>query len=99
MLAGLESGIWAGLYVLAAVGVWRRRKEFAVMAFPFLFAVSFLVTGAVTQGNLGTAFRHRGQVLWALALMAGIGYESLHDGLAQRIRRLQRGLRRGRGPR
>ncbi len=73
MLAGLESGLWACLYVLAGVGVWRRRQEFAALAFPFLFTLSFLVTGAVTQGNLGTAFRHRGQIVWAIALMAGIG--------------------------
>jgi hypothetical protein len=32
---------------------------------------------AVTQGNLGTAFRHREQVLWVLALGAAAGAEWL----------------------
>ena len=29
------------------------------------------------EGNLGTAFRHRGQVLWALAVLAALGAQRL----------------------
>jgi hypothetical protein len=43
---------------------------------------------ALTQGNLGTAFRHREQMLWGLALCAAAGAEWLvvHASAARRVR-------------
>lgn len=71
--AQLEDVLWGALYVLAALGAWAGRRRREVLAYPFAFAAGILLLGAVTQGNLGTAFRHRGQILWALAPLAALG--------------------------
>lgn len=76
-LARVENFIWAMLYALAAVGVILGRKLWPLMAYPLLLTVVIMGTAAVTQGNLGTAFRHRSQVLWALAVLAVIGLHEL----------------------
>lgn len=39
---------------------------------------------ALTQGNVGTAFRHRGQILWALAILAVVGAGRLRHQLIER---------------
>ena len=77
--AALESPIWLLLILLSVVGIvakWRSSDE-AI----FLMVQVALFTGAaaVTQGNLGTAFRHRGQVLVALAVLSMVGIEHLRD--------------------
>jgi len=72
-LAAVESVGWYGLYALAAIGLagaWRRRD---VLAFPAVVSAMILAIGAVTQGNLGTAFRHRGQIFWVVAVLAALG--------------------------
>jgi hypothetical protein len=73
LVAGLENVLWYAGYVLAAIGVWDQRRRIAVLAFPVACVALIVATGAMTQGNLGTAFRHRGQVAWALAILAVLG--------------------------
>jgi hypothetical protein len=79
-LARVENLEWYLLYVLFAIGVvasFRRRAARLALQFPV--ALLALMTGiaAVTQGNLGTAFRHRDQILWVLALGAAAGAQWL----------------------
>ena len=74
-MASAESVFWLPLIIAAGAGIWCRRRELALIAFPALLAVTVLVSGAVTHGNLGTAFRHRGQILWALAVLASAGLQ------------------------
>lgn len=79
LLAKVENVSWAALYLLAIIGAatsWRLRQ---ITAFPIISTGAVLLVAAVTQGNLGTAFRHRGQVLWALALLAALGLQQLVD--------------------
>lgn len=79
LLAKVENVGWFLLYGLGLVGAvagWRRR---GVLAFPVLTTGAIAVMGAVTQANLGTAFRHRGQILWALAVLAAVGVQYLVD--------------------
>jgi hypothetical protein len=80
LLARVENIVWYLLYALAAVGVivtLRRRDARLALQFPVLVTCLLIGTGAVTQGNLGTAFRHRDQVLWALALCSAAGLQWL----------------------
>jgi|GEM_PF-1440338 hypothetical protein len=89
--AALESPIWLLLILLSVVGIvakWRSSDE-AI----FLMVQVALFTGAaaVTQGNLGTAFRHRGQVLVALVVLSMVGIEHLRD------RRSRNGMDKGGG--
>jgi hypothetical protein len=78
-LAKLENIGWVMLYALAIVGaaVGLRRRD--VIAFPIVVGLAVLTSSAVTQGNLGTAFRHRGQLLWALALLAAVALQHIAD--------------------
>lgn len=76
-LARIEALAWGPLYLLALVGLiagWRHRR---VLAFPVLVGGGILLLSAITQGNIGTAFRHRGQVLWVVALLAVVGVQRL----------------------
>jgi len=77
--ASVESVFWLALFVLAAVGFWVRRRDLGAVAFPAALVVSAVLSGAVTQGNLGTAFRHRGQILWALAILSVAAAEHIRD--------------------
>lgn len=71
--ASVENIAWYALYVLAAVGAVASRRRLDVVAFPVFLVGGIVVTGALTHGNVGTAFRHRAQILWALALLGAAG--------------------------
>lgn len=78
-IARVEALAWMPLYLLAIVGVfagWRQRR---VLAFPAAVGGGILLLSAITQGNIGTAFRHRGQVLWLIALLAVVGIDHLRS--------------------
>jgi hypothetical protein len=87
--AALEEILYYPLYVLAAVGLvaYRRRRE--LIAFPFLVIALLTGIAAEAEGNLGSAFRHRDQLLWALVLLATLGARALHENW--RERRAERG--------
>lgn len=78
-MAKIENLGWLVLYGLAIVGLragWRRRDQ---LAYPVYVGAAVFLAAAVTQGNLGTAFRHRGQVLWVLCVLAAVGLQHLAD--------------------
>lgn len=77
--AQAENLLWIALYGLAAVGLWAQRRSRWLVAFPAVFTVGFLLMSALFEGNVGTAFRHRGQVLWALALLGAVGVAHLRS--------------------
>lgn len=83
--ASIETPIWVALYVLAAVGLWRLRRDLAFAAFPAIFITGIVVGGAVSHGNLGTAFRHRGQVLFLLVVLAAVGVQGLMEARRTRV--------------
>jgi hypothetical protein len=74
-LARIENLLWYPLVGLAFIGLggaWRMRRA---LAFPVLCGGAVLVMYGLTEGNLGTAFRHRGELVWALVLLATVGIE------------------------
>lgn len=78
LLARAENLGWYALYALAAVGMLTaiRRRE-ALMAFPVVLGVGIAITSGLSQGNVGTAFRHRGQLLWIFAILAALAADEL----------------------
>ena len=72
-LAQIENFVWFVLYGFAVIGFWVRRRWTALLAYPFFVSGMVVGIAAVTEGNLGTAFRHRGQILWAVAVAAAVG--------------------------
>jgi hypothetical protein len=78
-LAGVEELLYYPLYLLAIVGLVAYRRRLDVIAFPFVVVV--LVTGIASEaeGNLGSAFRHRDQLLWAIVVFATLGAHDLYE--------------------
>jgi len=77
-LAAVENLLWFVLYGFALFGIrplWRRHP--AIVVFGSSFFLTAGLGAAVTQGNIGTAFRHRLQILWVVALLAVVGGERL----------------------
>lgn len=74
-LARAETLVWypilaLGLIGLAMTAVRLRRSE---LLFPAAFALGTIVVYGLTEGNVGTAYRHRGEFVWAIVLLAGAG--------------------------
>jgi hypothetical protein len=66
--------IWYPLLLLAFFGLLTvRPRHLRVMAFPLLAGGAILISYALVEGNLGTAFRHRGEFEWVVALLASFG--------------------------
>jgi len=72
-LAALESLLWYPILLCAAVGLFAARRHVRVLAFPLLVLGATAVMYALTEGNLGTAYRHRGEFVWVMALLAALG--------------------------
>lgn len=70
--AGIENMFWIFLYVLILIQVkglfGRKRLSFEIPA--SLFVSLFTVAAALYEGNVGTAFRHKGLLLPLLLLIA-----------------------------
>ena len=77
--AVLESPVWIVLYGLSAYGIWKRRRNLGQLLFPVLIVGAIATAGAVTHGNLGTALRHREQMLFAFAFLSAAGLQAIAD--------------------
>ena len=74
-LARVEALLWYPLLIFAAIGVpsvWTRRRS---LAFPLICSGGILILYGLAEGNLGTAFRHRGELVWTVAVLAALGIE------------------------
>jgi hypothetical protein len=88
-LAGLEAPIWYAILGLALVGLTALRRRLAWMAFPLLVGAATAVMYGMTEGNVGTAYRHRGEFVWVVALLAALGAETLVRRRSKRGRTVQ----------
>lgn len=77
--AKLENFLWYPIFLVAALGAITARKRLRVIAFPLLAGGGILLTYALTEGNVGTAFRHRGELVWIVALLFPLGLLKLQD--------------------
>jgi hypothetical protein len=48
-------------------------KRLRVTLFPLVAGSGVLALYALAEGNIGTAFRHRGEFVWVVALLAAMG--------------------------
>lgn len=79
MLAGFENIIWYLAYALAVLAVllaWRRLRT---LAYPVVALAAVLGMAFLTQGNLGTSFRHRGQLFPFFAVLAVVAVHALME--------------------
>lgn len=83
-LARLESLLWYPLLILAGIGLWQARRYLRVLLMPLLTGGGILMTYALTEGNVGTAHRHRGEFVWVVVVLAVLGLRHLLTGRASR---------------
>lgn len=78
-LARLESLIWYPLLILALIGLWRAKSQLRTMLFPIMAGGGILLMYALSEGNIGTAHRHRGEFVWVVVLLAVLGLSVLRE--------------------
>jgi 4-amino-4-deoxy-L-arabinose transferase-like glycosyltransferase len=83
-LAQAESLVWYPIVLLGAVGLWLARRHLRVLMFPILAGGGVLFTYALAEGNIGTAFRHRGEFVWVVVLLAAFGMRRVRDRWSER---------------
>lgn len=77
-LARAENLAWYVLMALAVVGIWRGvRTHRDALMFPLLAGGSSLIMWSLVEGNIGTAYRHRGEFAWAVVVFAVVGASTL----------------------
>ena len=78
-LARLESLVWYPLLILALVGLWAAKSHLRTLLFPIIAGGGILLMYALSEGNIGTAHRHRGEVVWVVVLLAVLGLSRLRE--------------------
>jgi hypothetical protein len=77
-LAQMEMVLWYPLLLLAALGLPFLYRNRGAAAFPLVVGAGILFTYALSEGNIGTAYRHRGEFVWVVAIAAACGISSLY---------------------
>jgi hypothetical protein len=76
-LARVEMVLWYPLLLLAAVGLLGLRRHARVLSFPIVGGGGIATMWALVEGNFGTAYRHRGEFVWAVVVLAAAGLSVL----------------------
>lgn len=84
--ARVESFVWYPLLLLAGFGLLQAWKHRHVLAFPLLFGGALLAVYVLTEGNAGTAYRHRGEFVWVVVLLAVMGMSRIVSRLREPAR-------------
>jgi hypothetical protein len=73
-LAALETIVWYPMLVLAAIGLVQSvRRRLETVVFPIVVGGGTLVMWGLIEGNIGTAYRHRGEFAWVVCILAVLG--------------------------
>ena len=78
-LARLEALLWYPLLILSIYGLFRGWSRRRWLGFPALYAGAIVLVYALTEGNIGTAYRHRAEAVWAVALFAALAAQTIAD--------------------
>lgn len=87
-MAALEMLLWYPLLALGAIGVAAVRRHPEALLLPLVLAGGVAVMYGLAEGNFGTAYRHRGELVWVIAVFAAAGAEDARCRIAGRRRRL-----------
>lgn len=82
--AQLENVVWYPVLLLGFVGLVRLRRREPALLFAALFAATITGAYALAFGNFGTAYRHRAEIVWAVAIFAAIGARQAWDMIQRR---------------
>ena len=81
-LAFAEHLIWYPTVLLAMWGLWRLiglRSRSSDLVYVLVTSLGLITMWALVEGNFGTAYRHRGEFVWAALIFAAVGTEDLLD--------------------
>jgi Holliday junction resolvase len=76
-MAQAETLVWYPILLLALLGLLPALKALRVTLFPLMLGGGMLLLYALVEGNVGTAYRHRGEFVWVIVLFAGFGWMEL----------------------
>lgn len=68
--AQAENIAWYAVLLLAAGGIASVLKRSPELVFPLVVAAGLALMWSMVEGNIGTAFRHRGEFVWVILLIA-----------------------------
>jgi hypothetical protein len=85
----VEHLLWYPMLLLAVFGLKAIRRDSPELAFVLLLWGGLATMWALVEGNFGTAYRHRGEFVWAAILFAAIGAERLIECRRVRKRRVE----------
>jgi hypothetical protein len=71
--AAMETIVWYPLLALAVVGLACVRRHLRTLTFPLLVTGAVALMYGLAEGNFGSAYRHRGELVWAVVVLAGHG--------------------------
>lgn len=91
-----ETILWYPLLLLAVAGLRVAVTFHRDLLYPLLFGLGILFVYALGEGNVGTAFRHRGELTWVVLLFAAIQLDVLLTGRSSRAGRPGRAAVAGR---
>jgi hypothetical protein len=86
-MARFETILWYPVLALALVGLLGVKRYSRTLFFPFILGGAIVIEYALTEGNLGTAYRHRGEFVWIVALLAAFGIARIYRARAERTAR------------
>ena len=84
-MARVESLIWYPILLFALYGLWFAREHLRILLFPILVGGGVLFMYALTEGNIGTAHRHRGELVWVVVLLATFGISKFFERKQSRV--------------
>jgi hypothetical protein len=76
-VARLENLVWYPVLLVGLIGLGQVLRHRAVLLVPLLLAGGLGLASALTEGNFGTAYRHRGEFVWVAAILAAVGADAL----------------------
>lgn len=76
-VARAEWFLWTPLFGFAPFAMFAVRRRWRTFVYPAVYLVGMVIGAALFQGNLGTAFRHRSQVLWVLIVLGVAGVNEI----------------------
>ena len=79
LLAKFDTLLFYPLLALACVGAWASITRVSLASIVVAVVAALATVFALFEGNLGTAFRHRGELVWGVALLAAIGVERIRS--------------------
>jgi hypothetical protein len=82
-----EHLIWYPVLLLAIYGAFKTRKWTDDLLFAGLVFLGSATMWSLTEGNFGTAYRHRTEFVWIVFLFAGIGAHHLLEARKARAAR------------